>query len=877
MAPSAARTTGVAVGNGIASDTFGRTVAGGWGSADVGGPWLVAGSAANYAVSGGTASIRVAAGSGPSAILRDVSSNDTDLAVVVHHGQADDGFWSVRVARGTTGPRCRRLPGEDPAAPQRCHDDPRAAGHGGCGGVGPDDGAGDPGPDVRARVAHARAGAGHRYEPHARTGEGLEGRDRGADRVAGQRVRRDGGIPGQGSGGLASYLSSNATNAPITLVVDDLVASSTAPPPPVNTPPTPAFAWSAHDLTVVLDATGSSDPEGPISSYAWDYGDGVTGSGATAEHSYAAAGAYAVSLTVTDSGGLSRSTSRTVTVTAPPPPNTPPTASFTVQVIDRAVSVDANASSDAEGALSSYAWSFGDGASASGVTSSHGYAADGTYVVTLTVTDSGGLTATATRTVVVLGGPPPDGPPTAAFAVSASGLDISGDASASTDQEGPISSYAWDFGDATTGSGSTVSHSYAAAGTYVVTLVVTDSAGATASVTQPVTVSPPPPPNTPPTASFTASSTDLKVAVDAASSSDAEGPIASYVWDFGDGTTGSGVTATRTFAAPGTYTVTLTVADVGGLTATTSRQVTATAPPNTPPQASFTAAVAGSIASVDGRASTDAEGPIASYAWTFGDGSTGVGATTQRAYAAAGTYTVTLTVTDAAGATATTSRSVTVAAPSTVRAADEFARTVAGGWGTADVGGPWTISGTASNFAVANGVGTLRVAPGTGPTAFLRSVSSSDNDMSLTLSADQLPGGSGLHLSATGRRVTGAGDYRAKVKIQANGTTSILVQRVSSTNVETSLAPEVVVPAAAYTAGTKLRVRLLVTGTSPTTVRAKVWKVGSAEPAWQVTATDATAGFQAAGQVGLVAYLSSAAGAAVTVSVDSLDVRASTP
>ena len=115
------------------------------------------------------------------------------------------------------------------------------------------------------------------------------------------------------------------------------------------------------------------------------------------------------------------------------------------------------------------------------------------------------------------------------------------------------------------------------------------------------------------------------------------------------------------------------------------------------------------------------------------------------------------------------------------------------------------------------------------------------------------------------------------MRLQANGTTSVLVERVSAANVETNLSSDVVVPGLSYTAGTLLRMRVLVTGTSPTTVRAKVWKVGSAEPAWQVSATDTTAGYQAAGQIGFVHYLSSGAASAITVSMDALDARASAP
>ena len=168
-------------------------------------------------------------------------------------------------------------------------------------------------------------------------------------------------------------------------------------------------------------------------------------------------------------------------------------------------------------------------------------------------------------------------------------------------------------------------------------------------------------PNQAPTASFTATTSPLSVAVDATASTDVDGTIVSYGWDFGNGTLGTGVTATGTYAAPGTYTVTLTVTDDDGATGTTTRQVVVPdVPPNQAPTAAFTATTSPLTVAVNGSASTDADGTVASYAWDFGDGDIGTGATATHTYAAAGTYTVTLTVTDDDGAIGTTSQQVVV-------------------------------------------------------------------------------------------------------------------------------------------------------------------------------------------------------------------------
>ncbi|MGY1805395.1 PKD domain-containing protein [Blastococcus sp. SYSU D00922] len=172
---------------------------------------------------------------------------------------------------------------------------------------------------------------------------------------------------------------------------------------PSNVAPEARFTSSADYLDVSFDASGSVDRDGSVAGYAWNFGDGTTGTGVAPRHGYTAAGTYTVTLTVTDDAGASTSTSAPVTVVAQPP-NVPPTATVNVTadpVDPRTISVDAVGSGDPDGAIVAYAWAFGDGVTATGPAATHTYAADGTYPVTLTVTDNRGGTATVVEDVTV--------------------------------------------------------------------------------------------------------------------------------------------------------------------------------------------------------------------------------------------------------------------------------------------------------------------------------------------------------------------------------------------------------------------------------------------------------------------------------------------
>lgn len=425
-----------------------------------------------------------------------------------------------------------------------------------------------------------------------------------------------------------------------------------------NQPPTAQFTarQAPNTNAVQFDASGSADADGSIASYSWSFGDGSTGSGASPAHTYARPGKYSVKLTVADNGAAQASLTTTVTVDAPPLPNT----SWKQYDGKLTIIFSAGGSTDPDGYIASYRWDFGDGTSGTGRDIGHGYAAPGDYNASLTATDNFGNTTTKSFVVTVA---PPNQLPVARLAAAQvpNSLAIQFDGSASSDPDGTIAAWNWDFGDGTTGAGPRPLHSYAAAGKYAVKLTVTDSAAkpAQASASYAATVVAPPVP-VPTWRQFE----DQPIIIfNGSGSTSSLGHVVGYAWNFGDGSTGAGSDTSHGYAAPGDYTVTLTVADDIGNTASSNFVVTVKPRQNALPVPRATAAqVSGRLlVNFDAASSNDPDGSVTSWTWDFGDGGSATGMRASHAYAAPGQYAATLTVHDNLGASATLAVPVTVA------------------------------------------------------------------------------------------------------------------------------------------------------------------------------------------------------------------------
>ncbi|WP_423744364.1 PKD domain-containing protein (plasmid) [Haladaptatus sp. SPP-AMP-3] len=421
----------------------------------------------------------------------------------------------------------------------------------------------------------------------------------------------------------------------------------------------PPVAVAGTDRTVdegtavTFDASTSTDNIG-VTSYAWDFGDGSTATGANVSHAYVSAGNYTITLTVGDGAGNTDTDTLVVTVNDVTPPTADAGSNRTVEQ-DAPVSFDASGSTDNDGIVS-YEWTFGDDTTATGTNVSHVYPDPGKYTVTLTVADEAGNLDTDSMRVTVTDVTPPTADVGTNRTVDEDSMVVF-NTSGSVDNVG-INSVKWAFGDGTNATGANVTHVYAAPGKYTVTLTASDAAGNEGTDAVTVTVSDVTPPNADAGTNQPVNE-DSSVTFDGSLSTDNSG-IASYNWRFGDGTNATGMNVSHVYADPGKYSVILTVMDGTGNTDTDS--VTVTVKDVTKPVAE-----AGSNRTVneDARVAFDASdstdnGVIEGYHWRFGDGTNATGMNVSHAFIDPGNYTVILTVTDSDGNCGTDVLSVVV-------------------------------------------------------------------------------------------------------------------------------------------------------------------------------------------------------------------------
>ena len=371
-------------------------------------------------------------------------------------------------------------------------------------------------------------------------------------------------------------------------------------------PPQAIFTYSPlapyANETVYFDASSSYSYNGTITNYKWNWGDGSTQQSTphpTITHVFKAKGTYAVTLNVTDSQELWGLSEEPVSVSGP----TPPVASFVFT--PNPTWINASTKFDASGStpgwngtgnppIVSYIWNFGDSTpvvTTSSTATYHQFRKTGVFLAILIVKDTRGWNGTTAQNVPVQ---VTGTPPVAIFTVEYPRKPYVGgmttfDAEESYSHYGTITNYTWNWSDGSAPQSTShylFSHTFTSAGTFAVTLNVTDNMNLWDVTEEPVKIWP----TTPPVANFTVTSNPTWI--NASTKFDASGstpgwngtgnpPIVSYIWNFGDGTpvvTTSSTVTYHQFKVPGNFSTTLTVMDTRGWSNSTDQAVEVTTP-----------------------------------------------------------------------------------------------------------------------------------------------------------------------------------------------------------------------------------------------------------------------------------------------------------
>ena len=339
----------------------------------------------------------------------------------------------------------------------------------------------------------------------------------------------------------------------------------------VSFPPVASFSYSANLLSVSF-TNSSSDQDGEIISFEWQFGDGNSSTAMNPQHDFASAGTYVVTLTVTDNDMQSSSTSQTIVVSDG---SVAPNASFSYQASLLDVSFT-DTSSDGDGNITSWLWDFGDGQTSNLQNPAHAYSGAGSYTVSLTVTDDDGLTDSISQVVDVTDGDDFLSNPSELTGLSeAQGQELhykmqvtenaqnlrfaisggTGDADIYVRFNAAPTTSDWDYRPYKNGNQENVEVASPQAGTWYIMIrayqtfsnLTFNASYATGD-------------NLPPAAAFSTVASGLNVSFND-QSSDTDGQVVSWLWNFGDGIESSEANPSHTYVAGGSYTVTLTVSD----------------------------------------------------------------------------------------------------------------------------------------------------------------------------------------------------------------------------------------------------------------------------------------------------------------------------
>lgn len=439
---------------------------------------------------------------------------------------------------------------------------------------------------------------------------------------------------------IPSHTYASAGNYTVKLLVVDQAGCLDSMVQVINVPEIPTLAVLADSFVCLgnqIDFVNQTVSNGAqISSWLWSAGDGTTYNTQHFSHTYQLPGWYNVVLTATYGNGCQLSLSTPLNVRSLPEPK----PAFSIQCATNIVHFSDTANYSVP--VSSCLWDFGDNSSSTALSPSHYYPNNGTYDVQLSVTDVKGCIGTATEQLT-LGEP---------LSVSFQSFSVCKGDTVSLNAQllsgtVPVSDWQWDFGDGTSCSGQTVSHLYALPGTYMVSVIATDTNGCTGQASHPGVVRAAPQAQFSANPAFFGSPSELISQIQVGSA-----PVTYRRWEFGDGTPPVIVTQDtvhHVYPSPGQFDATLYIADSLGCqdTATGLLEV----------WSNYVKAewVADTVCS--GRLtrffdqSMVGSGDIVSWLWNFGDNAVSYEQNPVHSYDSAGTYQVVLVITTDLGIT----------------------------------------------------------------------------------------------------------------------------------------------------------------------------------------------------------------------------------
>jgi beta propeller repeat protein len=393
-------------------------------------------------------------------------------------------------------------------------------------------------------------------------------------------------------------------------------------------PPTASFQADVRNGAAPLTVRFTDISTGEIEAWSWRFGDGGTSSAQNPEHTYLAAGTYAVTLEVKGPAGSDTRTKSGYIVVVERP-----VAAFTANKMIGVAPLTVRFTDASTGDPVSWSWKFGDGGTSSGQNPEHVYANPGNYTVSLTVRNNAGENTTVRTGYISV-----FEPLVAAFEANTTAGAVPLTVRFTDRSAGSIESWSWTFGDGSSSTDRNPVHTYRSAGTYTVRLTVSNGFDSdTREMTGYITAT------APPTAGFFADVTrgraPLAVQFEDASTG---GPL-SWSWSFGDGGLSSARSPVHVYQAPGTYTVSLTVANGAGENTTVRTDYVTVSDLLV---AGFTANVTAGAVPLAVLFEDASTGDPASWSWDFGDGRTSTVPDPVHVFESPGTYTVSLTVSD---------------------------------------------------------------------------------------------------------------------------------------------------------------------------------------------------------------------------------------